>query len=44
MPRRAILRTPTTPPREIPIRLDGDWLTFTVPELNFWALVEIAAR
>jgi hypothetical protein len=44
MPRRAILRTPTTPPREIPIRLDGDWLTFTVPELNFWALVEIAVR
>ena len=44
IPKRAILRTPKTPPVEIPIRLEGDWLTFTVPELGFWAVVEIEAR
>jgi hypothetical protein len=43
-PKRAILRTPTTPPREISICLNGDWLKFTVPELGFWALVEITAH
>jgi len=43
-PRGAILRTPTTLPKEIPLQLNGDRLTFTVPELGFWALVEIAVR
>jgi len=43
-PKRAILRTPMLASEEIPIQLDGDWLTFTVPELGFWALIEIPTR
>jgi len=44
MPKRAILRTPAGLPKEIPLQLNGDWLTFTVPELGFWAVVEIVVR
>jgi len=43
VPKRAVVRTPRRPPQEIPVKLDSDRLTFSVPNLGFWAIVEISA-
>ncbi len=44
VPKRVVIRTPKHPPQQVSVSLDKDALTFSVPNLGLWAIVEIPAQ
>jgi len=41
-PKKAVLHAPKAEPQNLTVSIDNDWISVPVPQLDFWALVELS--